>query len=163
MLDVMQIFGRAGRPQFDTSGEGIIITSNAHLPRYLALLNQLLPIESNFVSRLADNLNAEVYHIISCFVSFSSLVLFLFYFIILCYLIIFYLFHLLIFFIKLLGGCAYSNKCRRSCPMAQLHLSVCSNDEESVRLWHHIRTADDGFQSSWLPSQIDHRRGQDSR
>lgn len=27
MLDVQQIFGRAGRPQFDTSGEGVIITS----------------------------------------------------------------------------------------------------------------------------------------
>lgn len=26
VLDVMQIFGRAGRPQFDTSGHGIIIS-----------------------------------------------------------------------------------------------------------------------------------------
>jgi len=66
-------------------------------------------------------------------------------------------------FFFILGGSGYSNKCRRSCPMAQLYLSVCSNDEESFSLWHHIWTADDGFQSSWLPSQIDHRRGQDSR
>jgi replicative superfamily II helicase len=35
MLDVQQIFGRAGRPQFDTSGEGIIITSHDKLAHYL--------------------------------------------------------------------------------------------------------------------------------
>ena len=38
MLDVQQIFGRAGRPQFDTSGEGIIITSHDKLAHYLGML-----------------------------------------------------------------------------------------------------------------------------
>ncbi|KAJ3286172.1 DEIH-box ATPase [Borealophlyctis nickersoniae] len=58
--DVLQMLGRAGRPQFDTHGEGIIITTHAELQYYLSLLNQQLPIESQFVSRLADNLNAEI-------------------------------------------------------------------------------------------------------
>ncbi|KIJ55099.1 hypothetical protein M422DRAFT_219656 [Sphaerobolus stellatus SS14] len=58
--DVLQMLGRAGRPQFDTFGEGIIITSHAELQYYLSLLNQQLPIESQFVSKLADNLNAEI-------------------------------------------------------------------------------------------------------
>ncbi|EFX00969.1 pre-mRNA splicing factor [Grosmannia clavigera kw1407] len=58
--DVLQMLGRAGRPQFDTYGEGIIITAHTELPYYLSLLNQQLPIESQLVSRLADSLNAEV-------------------------------------------------------------------------------------------------------
>ncbi|KAF4360857.1 hypothetical protein G4B88_000712 [Cannabis sativa] len=60
MLDVMQIFGRAGRPQFDKSGEGIIITFHDKLAYYLRLLTCQLPIESQFISSLKDNLNAEV-------------------------------------------------------------------------------------------------------
>ncbi|KAJ0692614.1 putative DNA helicase [Helianthus annuus] len=60
MLDVMQIFGRAGRPRFDKSGEGIIITSHDKLAYYLRLLTRQLPIESQFISSLKDNLNAEV-------------------------------------------------------------------------------------------------------
>ena len=58
--DVLQMLGRAGRPQYDTFGEGIIITSQSEIQYYLSLLNQQLPIESQFVSRLADNLNAEI-------------------------------------------------------------------------------------------------------
>lgn len=39
VLDVQQIFGRAGRPQFDTDGgEGIIITTHAKLPTYVSML-----------------------------------------------------------------------------------------------------------------------------
>jgi len=59
-LDMMQMLGRAGRPQYDTFGEGIIVTGHSELQYYLSLLNQQLPIESQFVSKLADNLNAEV-------------------------------------------------------------------------------------------------------
>ncbi|KAG0308854.1 DEIH-box ATPase [Dissophora globulifera] len=58
--DVLQMLGRAGRPQFDEFGEGIIITAHSELQYYLSLLNQQLPIESQFISKLADNLNAEI-------------------------------------------------------------------------------------------------------
>lgn len=60
ILDVMQIFGRAGRPQFDKYGEGTIITTHDKLSYYLTLLTQQNPIESQFLDSLADNLNAEV-------------------------------------------------------------------------------------------------------
>ncbi|XP_031431613.1 activating signal cointegrator 1 complex subunit 3 isoform X2 [Clupea harengus] len=60
ILDVMQIFGRAGRPQFDKYGEGTIITTHDKLSHYLTLLTQQNPIESQFLQSLADNLNAEV-------------------------------------------------------------------------------------------------------
>ncbi|KAK0672891.1 Sec63 Brl domain-containing protein [Cercophora samala] len=58
--DVLQMLGRAGRPQFDTYGEGIIITTQGEMTYYLSLLNQQLPIESQFASKLVDNLNAEI-------------------------------------------------------------------------------------------------------
>jgi len=60
MLDVNQIFGRAGRPQFDNSGEATMLTTHAALPRYLRMLGHQSPIESNFGSALCDHLNAEV-------------------------------------------------------------------------------------------------------
>lgn len=60
ILDVLQIFGRAGRPQFDNSGHGTIITTHDKLSHYLSLLTNQFPIESNFVVCLADNLNAEI-------------------------------------------------------------------------------------------------------
>jgi len=58
--DVLQMLGRAGRPQYDTFGEGIIITTQTEIQYYLSLLNQQLPIESQLVSKLADNMNAEI-------------------------------------------------------------------------------------------------------
>lgn len=60
ILDVMQIFGRAGRPQYDTSGEATLITTHDAFQRYMDKLVRPIPIESNFIKQLADHLNAEV-------------------------------------------------------------------------------------------------------
>ncbi|XP_043274954.1 putative U5 small nuclear ribonucleoprotein 200 kDa helicase isoform X2 [Venturia canescens] len=59
-LDVLQMLGRAGRPQYDTKGEGILITNHSELRYYLSLLNQQLPIESQLISKMPDMLNAEI-------------------------------------------------------------------------------------------------------
>ncbi|KAF5338188.1 hypothetical protein D9757_014975 [Collybiopsis confluens] len=56
--DVLQMLGRAGRPQYDTYG--IIITSHSELQYYLSLLHSQLPIESQLISRMVDSLNAEI-------------------------------------------------------------------------------------------------------
>ena len=56
----LQMLGRAGRPQYDTKGEGIMLTNHSELQYYLSLMNQQLPIESQFIGKMADNLNAEV-------------------------------------------------------------------------------------------------------
>ena len=59
-MDMMQMMGRAGRPQYDTSGHGIIITNKSELQYYLSLNNMQLPIESQLIGMLPDMLNAEL-------------------------------------------------------------------------------------------------------
>ncbi|KAI3970006.1 hypothetical protein MKW92_022713, partial [Papaver armeniacum] len=59
-LDIIQMLGRAGRPQYHTSGERIIITGHSELRYYRLLMNNQLPIESQFVSKLADQPDAEI-------------------------------------------------------------------------------------------------------
>ena len=60
VLDVLQIFGRAGRPQYETHGVGYIITSQDKLAHYTAAITSQHPIESRFQERMIDNLNAEI-------------------------------------------------------------------------------------------------------
>lgn len=55
ILDVQQIFGRAGRPQFDTSGEATLITNHAAMTRYLDKLVRAVPLVEQAVSYLASN------------------------------------------------------------------------------------------------------------
>ena len=60
ILDVQQIFGRAGRPQFDTQGCAILITDHAKVSQYLGQLNSASNIESQLFSFLKEALNAEI-------------------------------------------------------------------------------------------------------
>ena len=60
ILDVLQIFGRAGRPQFQATGIGFICTTHDKLAHYLSAVTQQKPIESKFSRKLVDNLNAEI-------------------------------------------------------------------------------------------------------
>ncbi|RLV93525.1 Antiviral helicase SLH1 [Spathaspora sp. JA1] len=58
--DVIQIFGRAGRPQYEKFGTGILCTTSDKLDHYVSLLTQQHPIESKLQAKLIDNLNAEI-------------------------------------------------------------------------------------------------------
>lgn len=60
MQDLLQMLGRAGRPFYDKEGEGIIITTGEELRMYLSLTNEQLPIESQMLACLPENLNAEI-------------------------------------------------------------------------------------------------------
>ncbi|PRT56048.1 Antiviral helicase SLH1 [Wickerhamiella sorbophila] len=58
--DVIQIFGRAGRPQFEKFGTGILVSTLDRLDHYLSAITHQFPIESRLQAKLADNLNAEI-------------------------------------------------------------------------------------------------------
>ncbi|SCW02100.1 LAFE_0E14180g1_1 [Lachancea fermentati] len=59
--DVIQIFGRAGRPGFgSTHGTGILCTTSDKLDHYVSLITQQHAIESKLGTKLVDNLNAEI-------------------------------------------------------------------------------------------------------
>ncbi|KAK9491575.1 Sec63 Brl domain-containing protein [Lipomyces doorenjongii] len=60
ITDVIQIFGRAGRPQFEKYGIAFLCTTLDRLSHYMSAITQQHPIESRFVERMADNLNAEI-------------------------------------------------------------------------------------------------------
>ncbi|KNH09493.1 RNA helicase [Perkinsela sp. CCAP 1560/4] len=59
-LDVIQIFGRAGRPGFDSSGRGIIITNDDQVKYYVRMLSNSANIESRMLKELPNHLNAEI-------------------------------------------------------------------------------------------------------
>ncbi|KAI0049650.1 Sec63-domain-containing protein [Auriscalpium vulgare] len=60
VLDVLQVFGRAGRPGLETSGEGYICTTDDKLTHYLDAVTSQNPIESQFEKGMVDAMNAEI-------------------------------------------------------------------------------------------------------
>ena len=56
----MQIFGRAEHPQYDISGDAVLVTTQDQLPHYLGLLTTGIPMESALIKALPDHLNAEI-------------------------------------------------------------------------------------------------------
>ncbi|KXS15072.1 P-loop containing nucleoside triphosphate hydrolase protein, partial [Gonapodya prolifera JEL478] len=59
-LDVMQILGRAGRPQFDDSGVAVILTTDDRKDFYESLVTGRSVVESQLHEDLVEHLNAEV-------------------------------------------------------------------------------------------------------
>ena len=61
--EIFQMMGRAGRPQFDTSGRVIVMTERQNLVRMERLINgdfQDVVIQSQFDQELDNNLNSEI-------------------------------------------------------------------------------------------------------
>ncbi|XP_035691410.1 LOW QUALITY PROTEIN: probable ATP-dependent DNA helicase HFM1 [Branchiostoma floridae] len=59
-LQVLQMIGRAGRPQFDQSATAVIMTRNQTKAKYEALVNGTQIIESSLHKNLIEHLNAEI-------------------------------------------------------------------------------------------------------
>ncbi|XP_068081655.1 probable ATP-dependent DNA helicase HFM1 [Anabrus simplex] len=57
---ILQMMGRAGRPQFDTQATTIIMTRNNQVNRYRRLVESKDLLESNLLQHLAEHLNSEV-------------------------------------------------------------------------------------------------------
>ena len=59
-LEVMQMLGRAGRPQFESSACAVILTQTHKVGRYEAMVSGQETLESSLHQNLIEHLNAEV-------------------------------------------------------------------------------------------------------
>ncbi len=60
VTDLLQMIGRAGRPQFDDKGIACVYVEQSKKNFYRKYLNEPFPIESNLISQLPDHFNAEI-------------------------------------------------------------------------------------------------------
>ncbi|KAM9280685.1 LOW QUALITY PROTEIN: putative ATP-dependent DNA helicase HFM1 [Cariama cristata] len=58
--DILQMMGRAGRPQFDTTATAVIMTRWSTREKYIQMLNGADIIESSLHRHLVEHLNAEI-------------------------------------------------------------------------------------------------------
>lgn len=60
ITDVLQMMGRAGRPQFDDSGIAVVLVHDVKKNFYKKFLYEPFPVESSLLEVLPDHLNAEI-------------------------------------------------------------------------------------------------------
>ncbi|KAH3764158.1 activating signal cointegrator 1 complex subunit 3 [Pelomyxa schiedti] len=60
VTDVLQMMGRAGRPQFDTLGKVVILVEESKKNFYQKFLYEPFPVESSLAGVLHDHFNAEI-------------------------------------------------------------------------------------------------------
>ena len=58
--EIMQMIGRAGRPQFDDKGVAVILTRSDKRPKYENLVAGKVPLESRLHLQLTEHINAEI-------------------------------------------------------------------------------------------------------
>ncbi len=58
--DVLQMMGRAGRPQFDNEGKAVVMVQDTKKAFYKRFLYEPFPVESCLLQVLPDYLNAEI-------------------------------------------------------------------------------------------------------
>lgn len=58
--DIIQMVGRAGRPQFDTSGVCVIMTDFEMVSHYEQIKNQSIEINSHYLKNIRDDIGAEI-------------------------------------------------------------------------------------------------------
>lgn len=60
ITDVLQMIGRAGRPQFDTEAKAVVLVHEPKKNFYLNFLHSPFPVESSLLAQLHDHFNAEI-------------------------------------------------------------------------------------------------------
>lgn len=60
ITDVLQMMGRAGRPQFDDSGVAVVLVHDIKKNFYKKFLYEPFPVESSLLEVLPDHINAEI-------------------------------------------------------------------------------------------------------
>ncbi|KPI98758.1 Activating signal cointegrator 1 complex subunit 3 [Papilio xuthus] len=60
ITDVLQMMGRAGRPQYDNEGVAVVLVHDQKKNFYKKFLYEPFPVESSLLEVLADHLNAEI-------------------------------------------------------------------------------------------------------
>ncbi|OUC43402.1 hypothetical protein D917_09801, partial [Trichinella nativa] len=60
LADVLQMIGRAGRPQYDSEAVAVVFVHDVKKPFYKKFLYDPFPVESSLLKVFPDHLNAEI-------------------------------------------------------------------------------------------------------